>query len=211
MGFQDNLRFYREKAGYKQAKEFAKVLNIPYNTYVAYENQGREPKFKTLCKISNLLNVSIDTLLNGEGNKLDIEDDTQIKSILNDAISLFDDSLSMHYKIYEHEKIKSIILDTNYKIASDFFNVSFIKLDDVIEIINDTKKENDERLKQVIYFLFLAIVATNGLRSLVRTKYGDDKDWLKAFDFYTNMRDTAIKFLSELKDFDKIRLILESL
>lgn len=211
MGFQDNLRFYREKAGYKQAKEFAKVLNIPYNTYVAYENQGREPKFKTLCKISNLLNVSIDTLLNGEGNKLDIEDDTQIKSILNDAISLFDDSLSMHYKIYEHEKIKSIILDTNYKIASDFFNVSFIKLDDVIEIINDTKKENDERLKQVIYFLFLAIVATNGLRSLVRTKYGDDKDWLKAFDFYTNMRDTAIKFLSELKDFDKIRSILESL
>lgn len=211
MGFQDNLRFYREKAGYKQAKEFAKVLNIPYNTYVAYENQGREPKFKTLCKISNLLNVSIDTLLNGEGNKLDIEDDTQIKSILNDAISLFDDSLSMHYKIYEHEKIKSIILDTNYKIASDFFNVSFIKLDDVIEIINDTKKENDERLKQVIYFLFLAIVATNGLRSLVRTKYGDDNDWLKAFDFYTNMRDTAIKFLSELKDFDKIRSILESL
>ena len=211
MSFQENLRYYREKAGYKTAKDFADVLNIPYGTYAGYEYKNREPKYQTLCRIADLLNVSTDELLGRENNIIGSKDDEQIKSILNDAISLFDDSLSMHYKIYEYEKIKSIILDTNYKVKSNFSNVSFVKLDDVIEIINDTKKENDERLKQVIYFLFLAIVATNGLRSLVRTKYGDDNDWLKAFDFYTNMRDTAIKFLSELKDFDKIRLILESL
>lgn len=30
MSFQENLRYYREKAGYKQSKDFAKVLDIPY-------------------------------------------------------------------------------------------------------------------------------------------------------------------------------------
>ena len=29
MSFQENLRYYREKAGYKQAKDFAKVLDVP--------------------------------------------------------------------------------------------------------------------------------------------------------------------------------------
>ena len=29
MSFQENLKFYREKAGYKQAKDFAQILNIP--------------------------------------------------------------------------------------------------------------------------------------------------------------------------------------
>ena len=40
MSFQENLRYYREKAGYKQAKDFAKVLDVPYPTYVGYESQS---------------------------------------------------------------------------------------------------------------------------------------------------------------------------
>lgn len=63
MSFQENLKYYREKAGYKTAKEFADVLNIPYNTYTAYENQKREPKLEMLIKIADLLNISLDDLL----------------------------------------------------------------------------------------------------------------------------------------------------
>lgn len=63
MSFQEQLRYYREKAGYKSAKEFAALLGVPYTTYVAYENKGREPRYATLRKISFLLEVSIDTLL----------------------------------------------------------------------------------------------------------------------------------------------------
>lgn len=62
MSFQENLRHYREQAGYS-AKEFAEVLKIPPNTYVGYEVRGREPKFDTLCKIADLLEVSTDDLL----------------------------------------------------------------------------------------------------------------------------------------------------
>ena len=63
MGFQENLKYYREKAGYKTAKELADVLKLPYNTYAGYESKGREPKYSTLCKIADLLNVSTDELL----------------------------------------------------------------------------------------------------------------------------------------------------
>ena len=47
MGFQENLRHYREKAGYKSAKDFANTLGIQPNTYVGYEVRGREPKYET--------------------------------------------------------------------------------------------------------------------------------------------------------------------
>lgn len=63
MSFQENLKYYREKSGYKTAKDFSKALKIPYNTYTAYENQKREPKLEMLIKIADLLNVSLDDLL----------------------------------------------------------------------------------------------------------------------------------------------------
>lgn len=68
MNFHENLRYYRTQAGYT-AKTFANMLKIPYTTYTAYENQGREPKYEILIKIANLLNVSLDNLLNRNTNK----------------------------------------------------------------------------------------------------------------------------------------------
>ena len=68
MNLDKNLRYYREQAGYKTAKEFADILNIPYNTYTAYENQKREPKLEMLIKIADLLNISLDDLLGREDN-----------------------------------------------------------------------------------------------------------------------------------------------
>lgn len=66
MSFQENLKYYREKAGYKTAKELADILNLPYNTYASYESKGREPKYQMLCKIADSLNVSTDELLGYE-------------------------------------------------------------------------------------------------------------------------------------------------
>lgn len=63
MTFQDNLRHYREKAGYSQAKDFAAAIGVKYSTYIGYESQGKEPKYDTLRRIAEALNVSIDTLL----------------------------------------------------------------------------------------------------------------------------------------------------
>ena len=61
--FQDNLRHYREKAGYKKQTDLAKAINIPYTTYLNYEKAGREPKYETLIKIADTLGISTDELL----------------------------------------------------------------------------------------------------------------------------------------------------
>lgn len=63
MDFSERLKYYREKAGYKTGKEFAKALNMSYPSYMAYENKGREPKYDILMKIAQNLNVTTDDLL----------------------------------------------------------------------------------------------------------------------------------------------------
>lgn len=55
MGFQENLKHYRYKAGYETAKQFADDLGISYTTYFAYESKGREPKYDLLIKIAEYL------------------------------------------------------------------------------------------------------------------------------------------------------------
>lgn len=87
MGFQENLRHYREKAGYKSAKDFANTLGIQPNTYVGYEVRGREPKYETLCKIADLLQVSTDDLLGRTTNILGNDEDNRLIKRINDILS----------------------------------------------------------------------------------------------------------------------------
>lgn len=63
MAFKNNLLKLRESAGYKNAKEFAKSIGIPYTTYMGYENKNAWPPEETLKKIAHALHVSVDTLL----------------------------------------------------------------------------------------------------------------------------------------------------
>ena len=63
MCFGQRLKVFREKSGYKTAKDFARTLGIPYSTYVPYENKNREPRFDTLKRTCQLLNVSAEDLL----------------------------------------------------------------------------------------------------------------------------------------------------
>lgn len=60
-----NLAKYREQAGIKSAKDFAKQLGIPYTSYRNYEDPNKQawPKEEILKKMAQTLNVSIDTLL----------------------------------------------------------------------------------------------------------------------------------------------------
>lgn len=63
MSFQSQLKKFRERAGFSQAKDFAEEMGIPYTRYISYESKGSEPKYDLLCKIANRLNVTLDELL----------------------------------------------------------------------------------------------------------------------------------------------------
>ena len=67
MSFRENLRKAREAAGFNIVN-FAKALGLPYSTYISYENQGKEPRYKNLCKIALLLNTSPNELLGYDGD-----------------------------------------------------------------------------------------------------------------------------------------------
>ncbi|RGQ07087.1 XRE family transcriptional regulator [Megamonas rupellensis] len=125
MSFQENLRYYREKAGYKQAKDFAKVLDVPYPTYVGYESQGREPKYNTLCKIADILQVSTDDLLGRTTNILGKNEDERLKQTLNKILSNID---------YLYLNVKNIDKDVVY---FDIGFVRYIYSDKPIEGLDD--------------------------------------------------------------------------
>lgn len=63
MSFQDNLIRLRKVAGYSKAKDFVKLMGIPYSTYLNYENKEIEPKYGVLCKIADAFGVTTDELL----------------------------------------------------------------------------------------------------------------------------------------------------
>ena len=69
MSFRENLRKAREAAGFNIVN-FTKALGLPYSTYISYENQGKEPRYKNLCKIAFLLNTSPNELLDFEDKSI---------------------------------------------------------------------------------------------------------------------------------------------
>jgi len=60
--FDDRLKKLREKKGYNK-KQMAAALNLPYMTYVHYENNEREPNSEVFLLISKYFGVSIDYLM----------------------------------------------------------------------------------------------------------------------------------------------------
>ncbi|WP_130858989.1 helix-turn-helix domain-containing protein [Gracilibacillus phocaeensis] len=61
--FSERLRDTREEAGYEKQEDLAKLLNMSTAGYSYYETGDREPPLKTLRKIADILDVSIDYLL----------------------------------------------------------------------------------------------------------------------------------------------------
>ena len=62
MDFAQILEKKRKEKGYT-AKEFSQLVGVPYTTYHSYERGATVPKYDTLCKIADLLKVSLDDLL----------------------------------------------------------------------------------------------------------------------------------------------------
>lgn len=85
MSFQENLRSYRQKAGFSSAQKFAEHLQLPYTTYVSYENTEREPKYDVLCRIASALGCTPNDLL---GFQPSIEDSFQYYADLVESLDL---------------------------------------------------------------------------------------------------------------------------
>ena len=69
MTFNENLKALRKNTGFS-AKAFANILGISYTTYIQYEDtrKGRQPRLETICKMADILGISIDELIGHKAN-----------------------------------------------------------------------------------------------------------------------------------------------
>lgn len=153
MSFQENLRYYREKAGFKQAKDFVKVLGIPYNTYTSYENQGREPKYQTLIRIADLLDVSIDDLL-GRG----VVNNNMLKELIKNVVAQFEKYKLSAIKIAGNE----ILIIIEFKPYTIPIFVWKDKVLDEFRTLNSIRTEGNET-KQLYKEKFIRDIVQSGV------------------------------------------------
>ncbi len=209
MGFKENLRHYREKAGYKQAKEFAEKLGIPYSTYAGYEIKDREPKYELLCKIADLLDVSLDELLgrNDKYIKNDIipkNDDDKLKIVLDDLLSPIKQETDMSIKVKSIDKehvhfiftISCCDIPISIEKKSIIDNINFIG-----EITNTTKRK-----------IFQKRINDNIVEAIKNILIGTPVNRFSMMFFYLQSVLSSTTFIQDYEDnkelFPKIKMLI---
>lgn len=196
MNLDKNLRYYREQAGYKTAKEFADILNIPYNTYTAYENQKREPKLEMLIKIADLLNISLDDLV----GRTPADEDEQLKKTIEDVLSISD------IKFLKLHDINSGFI--TFEICGNDENfihhASFRKKDllAIIELIQNNFRKK-EKIELYAWFILIGIRNTiTELNKEVKDLENNTIDKITKYENteFINQRLTAIKELQDIRE-----------
>lgn len=200
MGFQENLRYYRERAGYKQSKDFAQALDIPYSTYKGYETQGREPKYNTLCKIADLLNVSTDELLGRKNNILGMNEDERLKKEINEILSISDT------KFLKLHDINSGFV--TFEICGNDENLihhAYFRKKDLLAIIELIRNDFRKKEKNELYAWFILIGIRNTITELNKEVKDLENDTIGKFTKYEkteflNQRLTTIKELQDIRE-----------
>ena len=146
MRFKDNLKKYREAAGYQQAKDFVAILGIGYTTYMGYENRGAWPSQENLIKIAMALHVSIDELLGYEGKDADWIESKLKPALCSTAIN-FDG-------IQPDGKIKLSYIKRDNKMEQWTYS-----MDEILEFYDDAEREAErEKGKRVSEILYKTLI-----------------------------------------------------
>lgn len=165
MSFHDNLKKFRELAGYSSAKDFANLLEIPYTTYLGYESKGIEPKYDTLINIANKLGITTDELL---GHKLNAYKYCKHLVDYGEKYELHEDDKRIIIKIIDEDLFDG----SEYVVADIVFNSS----KDFIEAVTKAKNSFDNsRAKQELWSTYL-------YKHLIKTYFNHSKNE-NSFDF----------------------------
>ncbi len=122
--FEDRLTKIREEHGLNK-KEAALALNMPYSTYLSYENNEREPNSETLIQIAKYFDVSIDYLLGISKVKTvdeNVKNACRVTGLTENAIKSLQNFclLEPFGKIYLNDLIEELALDGKNEKATLF-------------------------------------------------------------------------------------------
>lgn len=167
--FNKNLKKLREQTGYS-INEFAQLLDLPRNTYIAYENQNREPSFSILLKMAQTLHVTTDELL---GNN-----QTELQQCLNfcsqhgyhvldyKEIAKAEDFLSIPNDLRFNEKGIFLLLSSFYESWSETTNYT-------TEVVLQDKKTGEKEIIHPYLLDFIEIISPNTLIKIVKEIQND--------------------------------------
>lgn len=190
MSFQENLKRYREQAGFKQAKEFAHYLGIPYTRYMAYENKGSFPNEKTLISISTALHVSIDELLGYQPNE-----EQQCIQFLKD-LGLFV-SFSHLWRVADFPPSKSYSDKIENEVKEGKLHEFPLQPHSLIPLVKGFKETY--QYKQSTKELFFQYLTNERTReTLLRLAYNQKQELIKKYDSIIEA-DEIIKQITENK------------
>lgn len=106
MSFGENLKYYRNLARYTQ-KELAQLVDVGLSTYNKYEKNEYQPKFDTLLKICDILEVSPNELLGYKKQPI------TLNSLGFEIVSENSDgTTTLRSKIYKYNEKFSVIADS---------------------------------------------------------------------------------------------------
>ena len=187
--FSDNLRKYREKTG-KQAKEFAKEINVLYSTYANYEQGRSEPKIDTLIKIADCLNISIDKLLGYIPKTAPNEYEYYKQWLLSTNQIEIDDSGDLIHIFFKNLDTKKFVvgaLEETYHITVEK-KENFIAMAKHIEDCVTTQREAIGMLDVADNFLFIIDMALkrNSIKERLKDEFMEIINSINIIDVKSN-------------------------
>ena len=170
-------------------------MDVPYNTYTAYENQKREPKIEMLIKIADLLNVSLDDLVGRTNNSIK---EKKINLLKNKILNIFKHSNDKYFSI---SSINSGYITFTIKDDTDKLTDVEFRTKDFIALIEMVENNHAKKIKEDIY----DIASRDILReAIVNTKRDIDK--IKNDNLNTNKDKDIIEkstLINQLYEIDK--------
>lgn len=179
------IKFFRNLRNLSQ-EELAEKIGISRTALYYYEANKRKPTFEVLEKITDVLNITLEELINGDIFK----DFDYINNNTRKKINLF------NFNKKTIEKIIDIYSDKEYvtpKEALNYFNE--VLKEGYKQIDENDNKSIEKDTKKILFSTVANIISTEELSNSIEYKFTDftDEDLKEITDFLFNIYKLKVK------------------
>lgn len=185
------IKFFRNLRNLSQ-EELAEKIGISRTALYYYEANKRKPTFEVLEKITDVLNITLEELINGDIFK----DFDYINNNTRKKINLF------NFNKKTIEKIIDIYSDKEYvtpKEALNYFNE--VLKEGYKQIDENDNKSIEKDTKKILFSTVANIISTEELSNSIEYKFTDftDEDLKEITDFLFNIYKLKVKEILKRK------------
>lgn len=204
MGLSENLRRYREQAGYTM-QEFSHMVNVPYGTYNSYETTTKVPRLDKLIKIADTLNVSLDDLV-GRTPKSENEQLKKDIELATSAINEHNAPFTIWPYSFNKDTINLAFGHGKLQTGADIDGIEISK-QDIAKAINEIDLQTDTTRRRLL-FERLALLGLDEAKKHCEKILSEQQKSLK--DLSEGKTTIRNGFTGELASVEKIQAYLKT-